>query len=74
MSGSALAEALHMIPAEREFLRGGPCATNANGEGSYSRRRHRAMTEVAMLVRRTIGDMSTRPLASSTRYLKEEPR
>jgi hypothetical protein len=65
MSGSALAEALLTIPAERQSVRGGPRATNANGEGSYSRRGHRAVTEVPMAVRRAIGDMSTRRLAST---------
>ena len=34
MSGSALAAALLTIPAEREFVRGGPRTTNANGEGA----------------------------------------
>jgi hypothetical protein len=65
MSGSALAAALLTIPAERESVRGGRRATNANGEGSYSRRGHRALTEVALAVRRAIGDMSTHPLAST---------
>ena len=65
MSDSALAAALLTIPAERESVRGGSRATNANGEGSYSRRGHRAVTDVAMAVRRAIGDMSTRPLAST---------
>lgn len=65
MSGCALAASLLTIPAERESVRGGPRATNANGEGSYSRRGNRPVTEVAMAVRRAIGDMSTRPLAST---------
>ena len=58
-------DGLLMIPAERGSVRGGPRATNANGEGSYSRRRHHAVTEVAMAVRRAIGNMSIRPLAST---------
>jgi hypothetical protein len=65
MSGSALLAALLTIPAEHESVRGRPRSTNANGEGSYSRRGHRAVKEVAMAVRRAIGDMSTRPLAST---------
>jgi hypothetical protein len=65
MSGSALAVTLPTIPAERESVRGGPRATNANGDGSYSRRNHCAVTEVTIAVRRAIGDMSTRPLAST---------
>jgi len=48
MSGGALAAALLTIPAERESVRGGPRATNANSEGGYSRRGHRAVPEVAM--------------------------
>ena len=48
--------ALLTIPAERESVRGDPRATNANGEGDYSRRGHRAVTEVAMAVRRAIGN------------------
>jgi hypothetical protein len=48
MSRSALAAALLTVPAERESVRGGPGATNANGEGGYSRRGNRAVTEVAM--------------------------
>lgn len=61
MSGSALAAALLCLLS----VRGGPRATIANGEGGYSQRGHRAVTEVAMAVRRAIGDMSTRPLAST---------
>jgi|SRR4030095_9406197 hypothetical protein len=56
---------LLMIPAERGCVHGGPREINANDEGSYSRRAHRAVTEVAMAMRRAIGDMSTRPLASA---------
>jgi hypothetical protein len=40
--------ALVPIPAERASVRGGPRVTNANGEGGYSRRGHRAVPEVAM--------------------------
>ncbi len=65
MSGCAPAASLLTIPAERESARGGPRATNANGEKSYSRRGHHPVTEVAMAVRRAIGDMSTRSLAST---------
>lgn len=65
MSGGPPAAALLTIPAERESVRGGPRATNANGERSHSQRGHRAVTEVAMAVRRAIGDISTRPLAST---------
>lgn len=73
MSGSALAAALLTIPGERESVRGGLRATNANGEGGYSRRGHRAVTEVAMAVRRAIGDVHT-PACVHTRYVKKEPR
>jgi hypothetical protein len=65
MSGNVPAAALLTIPTERKSVHGGLRATNANGEGGYSRRGHRAVTEVAMAVRRAIGDMSTRPLAST---------
>jgi hypothetical protein len=65
MSGCALAASLLTIAAERESVRGGPGATSANGKGSDSLRGHRQVTEVAMAVRPAIGDMSTRPLAST---------
>ena len=65
MSGGAPAAALLTIPAERESVGGGPRATNANGEGGHSQRGHRAVTEVALAVRRAIGDMSTPPLGST---------
>ena len=65
MSGCALAASLLTIPADRESVRGGPRATNANGEGAIRGVVTAQVTEVAMAVRRAIVDMSTRPLAST---------
>jgi hypothetical protein len=65
MSSSALAAALLTIPAAQRVRAQWSRATNANGEGSYSRRDHRGVTEVAKAVRRAICDMSTRARAST---------
>jgi hypothetical protein len=64
MGGSALAAAPLTIAAEPESVRDAPRETNANGEGSYSRRGHRAVTKGPWL-RAAFVEMSIRPLAST---------